>query len=94
MSMPEPDALLAGAAIVFVVCAVLALLFGLNGRTIAMAVAVAVGIGALYPGGTMGLAIDALRPLGLFVQSERDRTAARGAAVGEAADGQATGTFR
>jgi hypothetical protein len=94
MSMPEPDALLAGVAIVCVVGAVLALLLGVNGRTIAMAVAVAVGVETLYPGGTTGLMIDALRPLGLFMQSERDRTAARGAAVDEAADGHATGTSR
>ena len=89
MSMPEPETLVAGAAIAVVVAISLALVFGLTTRTITIAVALAIGVDLFYPGGTTGLVVDALRPLGMFVQTETERTAARSRAVGEAADGQA-----
>ena len=89
MPMPDAQALVAGAAIAFVTAVALALVFGLTGRTILVAVGLTIGVGTFYPGGTTGLVVDALRPLGTFVQREKDRNAVRDAAVGEAADGQA-----
>ena len=92
--MPDAQALVAGVIVALVTAAALTIVFGLTGRTIMVAVAVAIGVGAFYPGGTTGLVVDALRPLGRFVQREKDRNAARDAAVGGAADGQATAPTR
>jgi hypothetical protein len=94
MPMPDPEALFAGVVIAVVAAVPLAIVFGLSGRTIGVAVGLALGVGVFYPGGTTGLVVEALRPLGTFVQAERDRSAARNAAVGEAADGQATAPTR
>jgi hypothetical protein len=88
MPIPDPQALFAGVVIAVVAAVPLALVFGLSGRTIGVAVGLAIGVGVFYPGGTTGLVVDALRPLGTFVQTESDRSAARDAAVGEAADGR------
>ena len=86
MPIPDPEALFAGVVIAIVVAAPFALVFGLSGRTIGVAVGLAIGVGVFYPGGTTGLVVDALHPLGTFVQAEKDRSAARDTAVGEAAD--------
>jgi hypothetical protein len=94
MPMPNAEALFASVVIAVVATVPLALVFGLSGRTIAVAVGLTIGVGAFYPGGTTGLVVDALRPLGAFVQGEKDRNAARDAAVGEAADGHAPARAR
>jgi hypothetical protein len=94
MPMPDPEALFAGVVIAVVAAVPLALVFGLSGGTIGVAVGLAIGVGVFYPGGTNGLVVDVLRPLGTFIQAETDRTAARNAAVGEAADGQGTALTR
>src|SRR5437870_6602537 len=85
MPMPDPDALFAGVVIAVVAAVPLVLVFGLSGRTMGVAVGLAIGVGVFYPGGTTGLVVDALRPLGTFVRTETERSAARDAAVGEAA---------
>jgi len=92
--MPDPDALFAGVVIAVVAAVPLALVFGLSGRTMGVAVGLAISVGVFYPGGTTGLVVDALRPLGTFVRTETERSAARDAAVGEAADGRAVAPTR
>ena len=94
MPIPDPEALFAGVVIAIVVAVPLALVFGLSGQTIGVAVGLAIGVGVFYPGGTTGLVVDALRPLGTFVRTETERSAARDAAVGEAADGRAVAPTR
>ena len=86
MPMPNSQALFAGVVIAVVAAAPLVLVFGLSGRTIGVAMGLAIVVGVFYPGGTTGLVVDALHPLGTFVQAEKDRSAARDTAVGEAAD--------
>ena len=89
---PDPQALLAGVAIAIVAAVLLAPVFGLTARTIVVAVGLTIAVGTLYPGGTTGLVVDVLRPFGTLVRDEKDRGAARDAALGDAAEGRAPTT--
>jgi hypothetical protein len=91
---PDAGVLIAGVVIAVVAALALALVFGMSRRTIAVAIGLTIGVAVFYPGGTRALVVDALRPIGGFFQTERDRSAAHDAAIGRAADGWATARTR
>ena len=53
-----------------------------------VAIGLALGVNAYYPGGTAALVVDVLRPFHAFMQDEKDKTAARDKSIGEVADGR------
>jgi len=89
MRMSDPETLFAALIIAVVAIIPLAFIFGLTRRTILVAVGLAIGVRAFYPGGTAGLVIDALRPMRALLQGQKDHTTAHAASVREAADGHA-----
>lgn len=77
----DPQQVLADLAVGVVVALALSLVFGLNRRTILVAVLAALGVNQLYPDGAPGLLADLLRPLTGMSEDAASRGAARHEAV-------------
>ena len=90
MSMHDPQTIVGAILVAAAAVALLAPFLGLTRRTIVVAIGLAFGVNAYYPGGTAALVVDVLRPFHAFMQDEKDKTAARDASIGEVADGTAT----
>lgn len=76
--------LLASGVVAAVGLALLGVLFGFGRRTVAATIALVIGVGVVYPGGSVGLIVDALRPFRGLTDSTQIRRDARRAVIDEA----------
>jgi len=75
------DQLVCSLAVAGVAVVVLGVLFGFRRRTVGVAVAFAVVATLVYPGGAVGLLVDALRPLRALTDVTAARRDAHGARI-------------